>query len=41
MIKQGGVKINDKKVTDLHLEITPDHECILKVGKRKFLRILI
>ncbi len=41
MIKQGGVKIDDEKVTDLHLEIIPDKERVLKVGKRKFLRITI
>ena len=41
MIKQGGVKIDDEKVTDLHLEISSDQERILKVGKRKFLRIMI
>jgi len=41
MIKQGGVKIDDEKVTDLHLEIIPEKERVLKVGKRKFLRITI
>jgi tyrosyl-tRNA synthetase len=41
MIKQGGVKIDDNKVTDLHLEIIPEKERVLKVGKRKFLRITI
>ena len=40
IIKQGGVKIGDKKVEDIHLEISPNKNTILKVGKRKFLKIL-
>lgn len=40
MIKQSAVKLNDDKVTDLHLEINPGEEFVLKVGKRKFLRIV-
>tara|TARA_B100001142_G_C14345685_1_gene659873 strand:+ start:2075 stop:3277 length:1203 start_codon:yes stop_codon:yes gene_type:complete len=39
MIKQGAVKINDKKVADMHTEIPSDETVILKVGKRKFLKI--
>jgi len=39
MIKQGGVKINDEKVIDMHMEISSDETIILKVGKRKFLKI--
>ena len=39
MIKQGAVKINDKKVADMHTEISSDETVILKVGKRKFLKI--
>ncbi|MBC8310872.1 MAG: tyrosine--tRNA ligase [Candidatus Marinimicrobia bacterium] len=41
MIKQGAVKLDDEKVSDLSLEISPDSEKVLKVGKRKFLRITI
>ena len=40
MIKQGAVKINGEKVTDLFAEISTGEEQVLKVGKRKFLRIL-
>ena len=41
MIKQGAVKLDDEKVSDMSLEISPDSEKVLKVGKRKFLRITI
>jgi len=41
MIKQGAVKLDDKKVFDLYLEVAPDSEKVLKVGKRKFLRITV
>jgi len=40
MIKQGAVKLNDEKITDIHFELFPENEHILKVGKRKFLRII-
>ena len=40
MIKQGAVKINDNKVIDMYLEISPNEDIILKVGKRKFLKII-
>ena len=40
MIKQGAVKINDKKVVDINIEISPNQDIILKVGKRKFLKII-
>ena len=40
MIKQGAVKINDKKVDDIHIEISPGKDIVLKVGKRKFLKII-
>ena len=38
LIKQGGVKIDDKKINDIHYIFEPKN-CILKVGKRKFLKI--
>jgi len=41
MIKQGAVKLNDEKVSDMFLEVSPDSEKVLKVGKRKFLRITV
>ena len=40
MIKQGAVKINDEKNLDMHIEISPGKDTILKVGKRKFLKII-
>jgi len=40
MIKQGAVKINDKKVVDMHMEISFGETVVLKVGKRKFLKII-
>ena len=40
MIKQGAVKLNDEKVIDMHMEISPNQDIILKVGKRKFLKII-
>ena len=40
MIKQGAVKINDEKVVDIHMEISSGKTVILKVGKRKFLKII-
>ena len=41
MIKQGAVKIDDTKILDSHLILCPDKEKVLKVGKRKFLRIIV
>lgn len=36
---QGGVKINDEKVTDLS-EVKPHNEMIVKIGKKNFVKIL-
>ena len=41
LIKQGGVKINSEKVSDIKLEIEKGSEAIYQVGKRKFLKIKI
>ena len=41
LIKQGGVKINSEKVSDIKLEIKKGSEAIYQVGKRKFLKIII
>ena len=38
MIKQGGVKLNDVKISDLNTNVSKGSESILKVGKRKFLK---
>ena len=39
MIKQGAVKLDDKKIDDIQASISPDGEQILKVGKRRFLKV--
>lgn len=39
LIKQSGVKIDGKKVSDFNLNILVDKEFVLQVGKRKFVRI--
>lgn len=39
LITQGGVSIDDKKVSDINAKFTKGGEYILKVGKRKFCRI--
>ena len=40
LIKQGGVSIDGNKVTNFPFEVIFDNEKILKVGKRKFLKLL-
>ena len=40
MISQGGVRLDKEKVEDIHLTIEPGENMVLKVGKRKFLRII-
>ena len=40
LIQQGGVSIDGNKVTDFSYEVIFDNEKILKVGKRKFLKLL-
>ncbi|RMH68794.1 MAG: tyrosine--tRNA ligase [Gemmatimonadetes bacterium] len=40
LIRQGGVYLNEERVQDENLEITGEQELILKVGKRKFARLL-
>ncbi|MEW5767855.1 MAG: tyrosine--tRNA ligase [bacterium] len=39
LINQGAVKINQKKVSDINLEVTFEEEQILQVGKRGFVKI--
>ena len=41
LIKQGGVKIDSEKVSDIKLEIKKGSEAVYQVGKRKFLLIKI
>ena len=40
LIRQGGVKLDGDTITDEWLELKIDKERILKVGKRKFLKLL-
>jgi tyrosyl-tRNA synthetase len=39
LIKQGGVKLDDEKVVDIHLTLELGKEYIIKVGKRKFIKV--
>jgi len=41
LIKQGGVKLNDMVVTDPNMILALGTEHIIKVGKRKFYRVII
>ncbi|MBL7215830.1 MAG: tyrosine--tRNA ligase [Phycisphaerae bacterium] len=41
MCKQGGVKVNDEKIRDPAMEITPTNDMIVQVGKRKFAKLVI
>ncbi len=41
LIKQGGVKINDATVTDTETRLLQKGEYIIKVGKRKFFKLII
>lgn len=40
LISQGAVKVNDEKITDPEYELEVEDELIMKVGKRKFARIV-
>ena len=40
LIEQGGVTINGEKVSDVNYIVGKGEEFVLKVGKRKFLRVL-
>jgi len=40
LITQGGVSIDGEKVTDRNFILKPEKETILKVGKRKFLKVI-
>ena len=39
LVKQGAVKINDKKIDDPKLSIEKNQELVVQVGKRRFLKI--
>ena len=40
MIKQGAVKLDGESITDIQATIKPSGEQILKVGKRRFLKVI-
>lgn len=40
LIQQQAVSIDGKKITDIHAQITADREQVIRVGKRRFLRVL-
>ena len=40
LIKQGAVKINGQTCSDIFMDIAPESEIVLKVGKRRFLKII-
>jgi len=40
-VLQGGVRINNEKITDPNQEITPHSGMVVQVGKRKFARLKI
>ena len=40
LISQSAIKVNDKTVQDVSFLITPNSESIIKVGKRRFIKIL-
>ena len=39
MIKQGAVRIEGKKISDIKFILSKGNEVVIKVGKRKFLRV--
>jgi tyrosyl-tRNA synthetase len=41
LVQQGGVSIDGNKVTDFKSVLKPEKDIILKVGKRKFMKIII
>ena len=40
LILQGGVELDGRVIRDIHLRLAPDRAYVLKVGKRRFLRLL-
>ena len=40
LIEQGGVKVDGEKISDINTEIVVDQPRILRVGKRKFLKLV-
>ncbi len=40
LVKQGGVSIDGKKITDFNLMVKMTDGMVLKVGKRKFMKFI-
>jgi len=41
LIEQGGVRINGKKISDLHFDLTVEEGMILKIGRLNFIKLFI
>jgi hypothetical protein len=41
LIESGAVHINDQRVTDVKAELSSPGEYLFKVGKRRFLRLIV
>jgi tyrosyl-tRNA synthetase len=41
LIQQGGVRVNDEKISDINFTIQESGEYITKVGKRRFLKFIV
>ena len=41
LIESGAVHVNDQRITDPKSEISQPGEYLLKVGKRRFLRLIV
>lgn len=41
MVKQGGVRINDEKIDDPNLQVTPADGMVVQVGKRKYAKLCV
>ena len=41
LIEQGGVRLDDQRVEDPTEEIAPSDGMVLRVGKRRFARVLV
>jgi len=41
LIKQNAIKIDDVPICDIHYEIIPEKDIVIKVGKRKFLKVKV
>jgi tyrosyl-tRNA synthetase len=40
LVQQGGIKLDGQKADNFNLIIAPDHEHVLQVGRRKFVKLL-